>query len=711
MRCEGWRIRDRFLRQFLRCIVRIFGIWNFFRLKRVYMHGDLEFFYKNSDVCMYILTMRNYINSKLLNFNLIILVLSIVTFVTSRNYESWEGSQNIDRDSFANVDEVITTHFELKLEIDFDHRVLRGLQQLQMTKLAPRVDQVYLDIRDLKVYEVYGDHGEPLNYAIDNPNPMLGQRLAISLSREQASSKDFAIYVQYETATNASALSWLAPQQTSGKTLPYLFTQCQTIHARSMAPLQDTPSVKSTFVVETLTEPAIQTRVTGNMTHNQLQNSSGVELRFTRHQIDIPIQSYLLAIASGNLAERKIGDRTTVISEPEDLDKVANEFVQLEQFLDVAENLTIPYEWGEYKLLILPPSFPLGGMENPLLTFASPAIVPGDRSSVDVAIHELAHSWFGNLVTNNNWTNFWLNEGFTVFLERKVVKKIFGEDFYKVTAKLENQTMYFDMLDFGLDNDMTSLSPSYDGIHPDECFSDIPYEKGFQFLTFIESVIGEETMLDMLRAYLREFQKTSIGVDDFESYFSSYLEQRFGSDDARRILDTIDFNTWVHGTGLPPVAADFETKEYNEAIELAQNFIDTTPDAEKAAALYKSFSVNLKGLFISHLIDNLESLNQQKTQYIDDVLSVSSEINGEIIYRWLQVSIRSGQLQAPFTLADEFLGSIGRMKFVVPVYAAINAINPSKAREIYAKYEDFYHSMARDAITAVLKSEDVLISS
>lgn len=605
----------------------------------------------------------------------------------------------IDDASFANTDEVLTEHYNLDISIDFDRRVISGNQTLVMKTITEDVENIFLDTRDLTIFSISDSENQPLDYEIDLRDEMLGQRLAISLPESMKGGERIILVISYETATNASALSWLAPSQTAGKKLPYLFTQCQTIHARSVAPLQDTPSVKSTFVVETHTDPEIETRVTGNRTHNEVIDGE----KYTRHETQIPIQSYLLAIASGNLAERKIGERTIVISEPEDLDKVANEFVQLEEFLNVAENLTIPYEWGEYKLLILPPSFPLGGMENPLLTFASPAIVPGDRSSVDVAIHELAHSWFGNLVTNNNWTNFWLNEGFTVFLERKVVRRIFGEDHYKVTAKLENQTMYFDMLDFGMDNDMTSLSPSYKGVHPDECFSDVPYEKGFQFLTYIESVIGEDAILEMLRLYLIHFQKQSIGASDFVSHFSDFVNHYFDQEEAERILATIDFETWIHGTGLPPVAADFETEEYYDAINLAQRFIDGTAEVEDSVELYNSFSIDLKGLFISHLIDNLDSLDQSKVQFIDDTLGMSSEINGEVVYRWLQVAIRSGQLQAPFTLAEEFLGSIGRMKFVVPVFAAINDSDPVKAREIYAKYEDFYHSMARDAITGLFK--------
>uniref|UniRef100_A0A7S3K7S2 Peptidase M1 leukotriene A4 hydrolase/aminopeptidase C-terminal domain-containing protein n=1 Tax=Euplotes crassus TaxID=5936 RepID=A0A7S3K7S2_EUPCR len=432
--------------------------------------------------------------------------------------------------------------------------------------------------------------------------------------------------------------------------------------------------------------------------------------RYSTFEMNIPVQSYLLAIASGNLVERRIGNRTFVISEPEEIEKVANEFSELEDFLSEAERLTIPYEWGVYKLLILPPSFPFGGMENPLLTFASPAIVPGDKSSVDVAIHEIAHSWFGNLVTNNNWTNFWLNEGFTTFLERKTVRNIFGEDFMKVTAKLENQTVYFEILDYGLENGFTSLHPVFNGTHPDEALSDIPYEKGFQFLIYLESLIGEDYMLEFLRSYLKNFAYTSIDVTNFISFFSEYVHQKFTTTDAEEILSKIDFDAWIYAPGLPPITVDFETKEYNDAIELAQSFLDAKANVTSALQIFKSFSVNLKGLFISHLIDNQEIVDDCMAQYIYDTLQLGDEINGEVVFRWLIVAIRSGQLRAPFESADEFVGSIGRMKYVIPVYQAMLDSNAAIAKAIFNKHEDFYHPIAIKAIQDIF-SEDVLISA
>jgi leukotriene-A4 hydrolase len=266
--------------------------------------------------------------------------------------------------------------------------------------------------------------------------------------------------------------------------------------------MQDTPSIKSTYELEIFTPRSIVARASGNMTSESFVNQK----RKTVFTMNIPVESYLIAVAAGNLVENKVGDRTYVITEPEMIQDAANELDALDDAIIKLENyLKMPYEWGDYKILILPPSFPFGGMENPLLTFASPTIIVGDKSGVAVANHEIAHSWTGNLVTNMNWDNFWLNEGFTVFSERKVTEMIYGESFMKVAAKVGNSSMYNDMLDYGLDNKYSSLTPHCDGENPDDAFSTIPYEKGFQLLYFLESLVGKTNFALFMHDYLVKF--------------------------------------------------------------------------------------------------------------------------------------------------------------------------------------------------------------
>lgn len=290
--------------------------------------------------------------------------------------------------------------------------------------------------------------------------------------------------------------------------------------------MQDTPSIKSTYTIEVHTPPDMVARASGNLTQESLQG----EKKVTIFQMDIPVESYLIAVAAGNLVERKVGERTYVITEPDLIDAASKELEDLEEGLTTTEEMLIPYEWGDYKILILPPSFPFGGMENPLLTFASPSIIVGDKSSVDVANHEIAHSWTGNLVTNMNWDNFWLNEGFTVFIERHVDKKLKGETFYKVASLVGNSSMVASMADYGFDHSYSSLTPHCNGANPDDAFSEVPYEKGFQFLTFLESLIGEDLMMRFLQDYLTTFARKSVTVDDMRTNFESHVMRWYQTD-------------------------------------------------------------------------------------------------------------------------------------------------------------------------------------
>lgn len=604
----------------------------------------------------------------------------------------------VDGSSFANINDVKTLHYDLDLKIDFDEKVFVGRQVLHLESTTLSLTTVDLDIEDIQIFNITDRYGAQMEWTVENPNPRLGQKLVITIPSEWHFEK-FTLTIDYKTATTASAVTWLHANQTSGGKLPYMYTQCESIHARSIAPLQDTPAIKSTYNLNFTTPEAIIVRASGNRTHEYTDETN----RYTSFEMGIPVESYLLAIAAGNLAEKQVGDRTYVITEPEDLEKAAKEFEDLEDALVQAEEYLTPYVWGVYKLLILPPSFPFGGMENPLLTFASPAIVVGDKSSVDVAVHEICHSWFGNLVTNVNWSNFWLNEGFTVFFERKVDSLLSGITAAKVSAKLENQTMYFNMLDFGMDSNYSSLTPQPNGNHPDDSFSVIPYEKGFQFLTYLESLVDEDIFQEFLQTYINEFAETSIDSDEFVKFFTKFLHNTYQKKEAQKILDQIDFDTWIHAPGLPPVTVDLETQEYKDAIQMAENFMQGVDDPD-APAKYQKFSVNLKGLVISHWIQNIDNINKTTVANIDDKLGVSKEINGELIHRWLQVAIRSGYLEAPYDAANQFLGAIGRMKFVVPVYTSLYAVNPDKAKEIYAGHKDFYHPIARVSIEAVLNT-------
>lgn len=299
-----------------------------------------------------------------------------------------------------------------------------------------------------------------------------------------------SVVVKYTTSPSGQAFSWLTPAQTAGKTLSYMFTQCEDINCRSVAPLQDTPANRITYSADIYVDKAYNVKLSANETGSETIG----DLKKFSFECTIPIPSYLIAIAIGDIEYRSLGDRVGVITEPSQMDAVASELFDMGDILDQVEAYMGPYIWGNYTIIVLPPSFPMGGMENPLLTFASPTIITGDRSQVYVATHEMAHSWTGNEVTCKDWENFWLNEGFTVFIERHVSGEIHGEDFAKVEALLGNVDLNNAMADNGLTDTFSSIHPVLQGRNPDSSFSTVPYEKGFQFLNYLESLIGVDNM-------------------------------------------------------------------------------------------------------------------------------------------------------------------------------------------------------------------------
>jgi leukotriene-A4 hydrolase len=353
---------------------------------------------------------------------------------------------------------------------------------------------------------------------------------------------------------------------------------------------------------------------------------------------------------------------------------------------------------------MLPGSFPYGGMENPLLTFANSALVTGDKSSFRLFVHELSHSWFGNLVTNENWSNFWLNEGFTVFLERKIDSILYGVESSKVAAKVGNSSMYFSIMDFGPSNNYTSLHPDLNGNHPDTSISSIPYEKGFQFLYYLESLVGETSFQTFLKAYMAKFLKKSIVVDDFKELFVSHVKKEFARKQAEEILGKVDWQTWIYGTGMPPVRVDLDTEVYDVAVELAMKYVNENPDPEDVEK-YKAFDILLKKIVLVQFLTNFDQMTLEKVAKIDEDLKFSEEPNVQLQAPWQQLAIRTGFEPSPFETADKLVGSLGRYALIVPVYTAMEAADLEKAKEIYAKHKAFYHPITRAAIEATFKPE------
>ncbi len=380
------------------------------------------------------------------------------------------------------MNEIQQTHADITLTLDFEKKRIDGHAIITFQAQRDFVYDLLVDIQGIDLNSVHDIFGTTFETDVKTPNAALGSQLHVFFNAPLMKGKSIDVVFDYHTISTQKAVSWLNPEQTQGGKFPFMFTQCEAIYCRSIVPIQDSPSVKFTYDLQVNTPRAIQSKVSGNRTREILTK----EQRQTFYTMAIPVQSYLIAVAAGIIDEAEVKQNTGVyvLAEPQMLDKALRELEDLPKAMDIANSFLPKYVWGPYKIIVLPPSFPVGGMENPLLTFASPSIIVGDKSSVNVANHELAHSWTGNLVTNINWNNFWLNEGFTVFLERRITKRLISdpkkaEMTYKVAATVGNSTMVTSMEGFGMKHAFSSLTPNAGIRNPDDAFSEVPYEKGF----------------------------------------------------------------------------------------------------------------------------------------------------------------------------------------------------------------------------------------
>lgn len=567
-----------------------------------------------------------------------------------------------DPSSYSIPDDAVVTHTHFALTVDFDKQILTGAVTLDVEQ-KNNANAVILDIRGLVLFTIVNTiDNSTLSYTVTN-DVEYGSKLTIALSGAHEMSDDNAKYkvkIEYETSPNCTALQWLKPELTAGKKQPYLFSQCQAIHARSMFPCQDTPSVKSTYSAE-IKAPA-------NLTVLMSALRDGVEddgdTRTHKFHQPIPIPSYLVAIAVGALVSKQVGPRSHVWAEAEFIDDCAYEFAETETMLKLAEDLCGPYVWGIYDLLILPPSFPFGGMENPCLTFVTPTLLAGDRSLVNVVAHEITHSWTGNLVTNANFEHFWLNEGFTVFVERKIDSRMYGEQlrhFYAITG-LEDLREEIQVL--GETNQLTNLVPNLAGVDPSDAFSIVPYEKGHTLLFYLEELLGgAEVFNPFLRSYLDKYKYRSIVTDDWKKYLYKYFANK------TELLDKVDWEAWFHKPGMPPVIPKYDRSAVDACTNLANRWIEwnETEASPFNASDLDNLTSSQRLEVLSILLASKATLSTKKLQALQDTYALDSVKNSEIRCTWLRLCIRNrwaDKVDAALTFATE----LGRMKFVRPIF-------------------------------------------
>ncbi|XP_076025317.1 leukotriene A-4 hydrolase [Genypterus blacodes] len=603
-----------------------------------------------------------------------------------------------DPGSFSSFSRCLTRHLHLRLHVDFSRRVLRACVELTVEAREDRFSSLTLDTKDLQILEVTAN-GQKAEFSLGPKHSFMGTPLHITLPFDLSRGQHVILKVSYETSPSASALQWLSPQQTAGKQQPYLFSQCQANHCRSMVPCQDSPSVKHTYYAE-VSVPKELVAVMSAVHDGQEpdpQDSGRIIYRFNQK---VPMPSYLIAIVVGALESREIGPRTRVWSEKEFVDKAAFEFSETETMLKTAEGLVGPYVWGQYDILVLPPSFPYGGMENPCLTFATPTLLAGDKSLSNVIAHEISHSWTGNLVTNKTWEHFWLNEGHTVYLERMIQRCMEGEQFRQFKAIGGWKELQESVNTFGANNPLTNLVPNLKEVDPDDAFSSVPYEKGFALLYHLEELMGgPEVFIGFVKSYIQLFAYSSVTTDEWKDFLFTYFKDKVD------VLNKVDWVGWMQTPGMPPVKPKYDTTLADACIALCQRWTKAKP--EDLSGFKES---DVKTLSSHQLIEFLSLLLQEAPLPLSHVMkmqelySLNSYMNAEIRSRWLRLCVRS-KWEESIPMALKMATEQGRMKFTRPLFREVFLFDKyrEEATRVFLAHRGAMHPVTSGLVAKDLK--------
>ncbi len=578
-----------------------------------------------------------------------------------------------DPHSFSRPDEVVVRHLSLDLDVDFDTRTLSGTATLTIENLTGAT-ALWLDTWDLSVDSVdLGSEDATTLYRFVEAKPHLGQSLMIDIERDTTT-----VRVHYSTAPTAQALMWVEPPQTAGGQHPFLLSQSQTCLARSWIPLQDSPGVRMTYDATIRVPPGLMALMSAE---NPTEMSADGVYTFDMPQ---PIPSYLLALAVGDIAFQSLGERTGIYAEPEVIERAAWEFADAQKMLEASEELYGPYRWGRYDMIVLPPAFPFGGMENPRLTFLTPTVLAGDRSLVALIAHELAHSWSGNLVTNATWNDFWLNEGFTSYFEYRIMEALYGREHTEMLWLLGQGSLAGLMEDE--DPADTRLRVDYTGRNPDDVPS-VVYDKGALFLRLLEERYGRMEWDAFLQDY---FERYAFGTVTTEIFLDD-LRAAFGDQDAW--LES-SIERWVFGPGLPDDAPRIVSPAFAEVEQYLATWLGGGP-----LFVDPGWSSHQWVHFVRALP---EDLSLERIEQLDNAYGLTDAGNAEVLTTWLVHTLGAGYEPA-FASMEAFVTSMGRAKFLVPLYRALceTPKGCTRASELFDRARPSYHPVSVGAVERV----------
>ena len=594
-----------------------------------------------------------------------------------------------DEFSYAEPDKVRIQDLSLDLAVDFDAKQISGTATYTLDWIDPKANTLVLDTRDLTITKVEaagkdGTYGA-LQYALADADPLLGSKLTVQVPERNAT-----VRIAYKTSPEASGLQWLAPSMTEGKKQPFMFSQSQQIHARSWVPLQDTTQVRFTYSAHVTAPSNAMVLMSAD---NDPDAARDGDYSFTMPQA---IPSYLMAIAAGDLVFKPISERSGVWAEPAMVEKAAAEFEDTEKMIQTAESLYGPYRWGRYDILVLPPSFPYGGMENPRLTFATPTVIVGDKSLVALIAHELAHSWSGNLVTFATANDAWLNEGFTSYVENRIVEELYGKE----RADMENVIARNELRDEYTDENTAlqrmAVRPE-DLDDPDNNLTGTVYTKGAWMLQWLEQQYGREVFDAFLRGYFDHFAFQPITTEMFLAYAREHLLAKHPGKVTEAQLEA-----WIYEPGIPETAPQTSSARFDAVDAARKAWLDAgaLPDATTTGAWTTQEWV--------HFIEGMpETLATEQIAALDAAYGFTGTSNGEIAQRWYPLAVRSGYDEANDEIA-QFLQTIGRRKLIMPTYEALvqTPEGLALARQVFEQARPGYHPITTGSVESTIEEAE-----
>ena len=617
--------------------------------------------------------------------------LILIIFISNTNQK--------ELNTFSNYDIIFQTNINVHFIVDFDNKKVDGEVTISFKALEDG-EVIILDTKSLIIKTIKDNTGNELDFKLDNYYRLESHGVPLKIYKEYSKDDTFDITIEYSTTKDCMAIDWLEPEQTSGGKYPFMYSQCQSILCREMLPIQDTPAIKMPVQIS-ITVPEELIGLAAGLFVEEINNGNNKTFIYA---LDIPIPSYLIAIAAGDIGSQNVSERCTIYAEKTVVEKAAWEFSDTEKFLKIAENYIGEYVWGQYNILVLPPSFPFGGMENPTLTFLTPSLIAGDKSLVSVVAHEISHSWTGNLVTNENWPDFWLNEGFTMFIERKILSSHKDKDMAKLDAMVGLSDLKADIIAFGESKSFSSLEPNLLGRNPDDAFNKVPYEKGFNLLYYLENKVNNDDIFQkFMRSYIDKFKKGVVKYMDFRTFFETFIKNNVK--DWEKILNDIDWDTWVFAPGFPPVENDFSNKYADEVDQAVKDFYENKL-SDDFVKTFKDWFTLLKQNFLNKIKESDIELSETQLEFLNEKLElIQGKYNVEVSCSYYLTVLYHGTLSTKFeeSLVD-FLGKHGRINYIRPLFSALARRNKELAIKTLDKYRNFYHSIIIKYIEIDLKS-------